>query len=92
MYRSKLNGQAGSAVMEFITFVLVGQMMIFGGSMVLAKQLSQKVEGQLDAINRARALALGSTSPSGADECAGPLVCTRFDLAGQIFSGLSYAN
>jgi hypothetical protein len=60
-------------------------MLLFGGSIVLSKSLSDKVAHQLAAVNAARA----NATPDG---CAGPLVCAEITFGGQTFRGLSYAG
>jgi hypothetical protein len=61
----------------------MGQMLLFGGSIVLSKTLSDKVAHQLAAVNTAR-------SNTSSDGCAGPLVCAEIIFGGQTFRGLSY--
>ena len=85
MFPSSCRSERGSAVLEFITYVLLGQMLLFGGSIVLSKSLSDKVAHQLAAVNAATA----NATPDG---CAGPLVCAEITFGGQTFRGLSYAG
>ncbi|MFM2024068.1 MAG: hypothetical protein RLZZ56_81 [Actinomycetota bacterium] len=54
-----LKDESGSAILEFIVFVLVGQLLIFSGAMVAAQSLDQKVRLELFASQMARATALG---------------------------------
>lgn len=56
-----LKGDSGSAILEFIVFVLLGQLLIFSGTMVTAQTLDQKVRLELFASQLARAAALGKT-------------------------------
>lgn len=47
----------GSAVLEFVAFILVGQLLVFGGSMAISQHLTQKVELQNLAAVKARSIA-----------------------------------
>jgi hypothetical protein len=59
MLSTKLRGTSGSAVVEFIVFVLVGQMFVFSGGMQLAQWIDDKLKIELLAHQMARAIALG---------------------------------
>lgn len=86
----------GSAILEFITFVLIGQLMVFGGSIALATELSSKVELQMMAATAARTIALGrevqiqsnvSLVQAG---CPARLVCVTLRRGEQKVSAVSY--
>ena len=51
--------ERGSTVVEFIAFVLIGQLLIFSGGMQVAESMDLKVRLELLANQAARALALG---------------------------------
>lgn len=53
------NDERGSILFEFITFVLFGQLIVFGSSMSILGELDQKLKGELVANQLARAAALG---------------------------------
>ena len=87
---------AGSAILEFITFVLIGQLMVFGGSIAISAQLSAKVELQLLASKVARGIALDRqvqvpTQVSLVHAvCPARLVCVRVQSGEQIVTSVSY--
>jgi hypothetical protein len=88
VFRRSLNSQTGSAILEFIAFVLVGQLLIFGASIAMANELTKQVENQVEASNAAKSVA--SASDQLQDECAGPLACIRLTKDGHDYLGLSY--
>lgn len=53
--------ELGSAVIEFITFVLVGQLLVLSGSIQLATYVDHKLKLELMAHQIARAEAIGSS-------------------------------
>ena len=60
--RFKKTSQAeGSAVVEFIVFVLFGQLLVFSGAMQLAQWVDTKLKLELSAHQLARAVALGKS-------------------------------
>lgn len=59
---SKTKSDRGSAVLELISFVLVGQLLISGWFVQIAGELDRKVRMQLFAISMARAASLGNSS------------------------------
>ena len=59
MRHSKTSTDSGSAVLEVITFLLVGQLLAMGWLIQLAEQLDHKTRLQLFAISMARSLSLG---------------------------------
>ena len=91
-----LKCDSGSAILEFITFVMIGQLMVFGGSIALAAELSSKVELQMMAATAARTIALGrevqiqsnvSLVQSG---CPARLVCVTLSRGEQKVAAVSY--
>lgn len=59
MRLSKTSSESGAAVLEVITFVLVGQLLVMGWLIQLAEQLDHKTRLQLFAISMARSVSLG---------------------------------
>jgi hypothetical protein len=96
MFLQNVRSERGSAILEFITFVLVGQLLVFGGSMAIANQLREKVELQLFAAQAARSLALARelTLPEGVtvsgNECEGKLICVKVSKGALSVIGVSY--
>lgn len=58
MRLSKTSSESGAAVLEVITFVLVGQLLVMGWLIQLAEQLDHKTRLQLIAISMARSVNL----------------------------------
>ena len=91
-----LKFDSGSAILEFITFVLIGQLMVFGGSIALATELSSKVELQILAATAARTIALGrevqvpSNVKIDQPDCPARLVCVNLSRGEQKVAALSY--
>ncbi len=61
MPSSKTVNADGSAVVEFIVFVLFGQLLVFAGGMQLAQWVDTKLKLELSAHQLARAEALGKS-------------------------------
>lgn len=59
MQQPKYKCQSGSAVVEFIVFVLFGQLLVFSGGMQLASWVDAKLKLELAAHQVARGLSLG---------------------------------
>lgn len=59
MQFKKTRDAEGSAVVEFIVFVLFGQLLVFSGGMQLAQWVDTKLKLELSAHQLARAVALG---------------------------------
>lgn len=59
---SKIRSSRGSAVLELITFVLVGQLLVSGWLVQIANELDHKMRLQLFAISLARSSSLGTTN------------------------------
>jgi hypothetical protein len=57
--RSSFDSERGSILVEFIAFVLLGQLFIFGASMTILGELDQKLKVDLLAHQLARAGAIG---------------------------------
>ena len=57
--RSSFDSERGSILFEFIAFVLLGQLFIFGASMTILGELDQKLKVDLLAHQLARAGAIG---------------------------------
>jgi hypothetical protein len=91
-----LKCESGSAILEFITFVLVGQLIVFAASISLATQLTSKVELQVMASKVARTIALGRDVQVPATvkliqaDCAGRLVCVILNRDDLKASAVSY--
>lgn len=91
MRPSKISSETGAAVIEVITFVLVGQLLVMGWLIQLAEQLDHKTRLQLFAISMARSVGLGHSElePVLKDDlglvgskvqdlgCNGPLICVQ---------------
>ena len=92
----RLKSELGSAILEFITFVMVGQVVVFGATMALANQLSTKVELQIAAANAARSIALGRdfqlpTNVSLSQSvCLPRLVCVTLSRGDEKVTSVSY--
>jgi hypothetical protein len=56
---SSFKSEQGSILFEFITFVLFGQLIVFGSAMVILGELDQKLKLELFANQLARAAVLG---------------------------------
>ena len=103
MHHSKTSSETGSAVLEVITFVLVGQLLVMGWLIQLAEQLDHKTRLQLFAISMARSLSLGHSElePILKDDlglvdtkvqnlgCNDPLICVKVDDSGMNVVGVS---
>jgi hypothetical protein len=57
--RPSFSAERGSILFEFITFVLFGQLLVFGSAMLILGELDQKLRVDLIANQLARAAALG---------------------------------
>ena len=53
------SSESGTAVLEVVTFVLVGQLLVMGWLIQLADQLDHKTRLQLFAMSMARSVSLG---------------------------------
>lgn len=96
MFRLKFKAEHGSALFEFITFILLGQLLVFGGSILLSSELTNKVELQVLASQTARNIALKqelSLPPDVTlirDSCVQRVVCITLKLGNQTVSAVSY--
>lgn len=57
--RPSFSAERGSILFEFITFVLFGQLLVFGSAMTILGELDQKLKVELAANQLARAGVLG---------------------------------
>ena len=89
MLRRKVSEEGGSAILEFVAFVLVGELLVFGGSMAISERLTRKVELQNLAIVAARAEARDEALqvPSGVvlvqGNCGSRVVCISLSRNGE---------
>jgi predicted Kef-type K+ transport protein len=104
MRLSKISSETGTAVLEVITFVLVGQLLVMGWLIQLAEQLDHKTRLQLFAISMARSVSLGHTELETAMKedlglvgakmqnfgCNEPLVCVQAVEGGMKTFGVSH--
>lgn len=96
MFRLNIKPDSGSAVLEFITFILLGQLMVFGGSLLISSELAKKVELQVLAGQTARNIALNRELSLPADvalvedSCATRVVCISLKRGNQTVSAVSY--
>ena len=92
----RLKCDSGSAILEFITLILIGQLMVFGASISLATELSSKVELQILAAKTARTIALGRevqiplTVTLAQSDCPARLVCVTLSRGEQQVAAVSY--
>ena len=81
MFRSWVGSERGSAILEFIVFVILGQMLVFAGSLAISSTLASKVELQLLATNATKSIAVKQEPfmPVGVqlirNDCSQELVC-----------------
>ena len=81
MCQPKASAEKGSAVLEFILFVVLGQMLVFTGALALSSSLTSKVELQILATNASKSIAMNQdpTLPSDVQlirtVCSEPLIC-----------------
>ena len=100
----KFSESEGSAIVEFIVFVLFGQLLVFAGSLQIAENIDQKVRLDLFASQLARAEAVGKAEllieelrndyrlPDAAvlpEDCPRRLVCLRVTSNGAEAIGMS---
>jgi hypothetical protein len=101
----KTSRAEGSAVVEFIVFVLFGQLLVFTGGMQLAQWLDTKLKLELSVHQLARAVAMGKSGdflPELQRElpefrfkvfaCGEELVCVMAESGDLFASGVSYAS
>lgn len=91
-----VRAESGSALFEFVVFVLLGQLLVFAGSMAIASEFSSKVELQIMASQAARNLALERlpSIPSEVelvrDSCSVRLICVTLKRGKQVVSAVSF--
>lgn len=96
MFRLNIKAEGGSAALEFITFVLLGQLMVFSGSFLISTELAKKVELQVLAGETARNIALNRELALPADitlvrsSCVNRVVCISMKRGNQSVSAVSY--
>jgi hypothetical protein len=92
----RLSDEAGSAILEFITFVLVGQLLVFAASMSLSSALTNKVELQILASQAARTIALGRDFQVSSEvrlskqDCGIHIVCLSLEKGELRVSAVNY--
>lgn len=96
MFQLNIKSENGSALLEFITFILLGQLLVFGGSILISLELGKKVELQVLAGQTARNLALNRdfVLPTDVllvrDPCTPRVVCITLKQGSQTVSAVSY--
>ena len=96
MFLRNFKSDSGSALLEFITFILIGQLFVFGGSMLISTELAQKVELQVLASQTARNIALNREATLPADvtvvegSCVARVICVTLRRGNQSVSAVSY--
>ena len=96
MFRSCVSSETGSAILEFLLFVVLGQMLVFAGSLAISSTLASKVELQILATNAATSIALNQDPliPSGVElirrACSTELVCLSLRKGSISVSAVGY--
>jgi hypothetical protein len=96
MLRSWVSSESGSAILEFILFVVVGQMLVFAGSLSISTTLESKVELQILATNAITSISLNQDPliPSGVElirrACSAELVCLSLRKGSLLVSAVGY--
>lgn len=96
MPQLKGESELGSAMLEFIAFVLLGQLLVFVGSMAIASELANKVQLQVLAAQTARNIALERAISLPADvtlvrnACTARVICVSLSQGNQTVSAVSY--
>jgi hypothetical protein len=81
VFHKKIESDRGSAILEFIVFILVGQLLVFGWSVSAASSLYEKVSIQIQAEQVALNLAHGTSQelPEGTSlqqyACSPSFIC-----------------
>lgn len=81
MSQPKVRSETGSAVLEFIVFVVLGQMLAFTGALALSSTFTSKVELQILATNAAKSISMNQEPILPPDvqlsrnSCSSPLIC-----------------
>lgn len=101
----KFRDQHGSAVVEFLIFIVFGQLLVFAGAMQASEWMDRKLRLELFANQVARAESLGKSEPLlvalkedygldgvvvTVDNCAKPLSCITAKLDELRAFGVSY--
>ena len=96
MFRPQVSSENGSAILEFILFVVLGQMLVFAGSLAISSTLASKVELQILATSATKSIALNKDPliPSGVElirkACSAELVCLSLRKGSLIVSAVGY--
>ncbi|MEO0313402.1 MAG: hypothetical protein RL140_632 [Actinomycetota bacterium] len=104
MLRSRTKSDSGSAVLEVITFVLVGQLLVAGWLIQIAEQMDHKVRLQLFAATMARSIGLQNNNLQSELEkdlnldgvkiqpiaCDSPLICVSVQDESMSSIGVSH--
>lgn len=95
MHPWNIRQDAGNAILEFTTFILVGQLTVFAGSLAISESLADKVELQALASTTARSIShiLDYSLPAGVvlstQACSERLVCITLTKSGQSVAAVS---
>ena len=98
MYQPKFSDATGNAVLEFVAFVMVAQLLVFAIGLSISNELSEKVSLQLSAMQTARSVALhenpvlSSSSSYETEPCGEKVVCLVFHSGGRSSRAVSYAK
>lgn len=96
MFPARVSAERGSAVLEFIMFVVLGQMLVFAGALAISSTLTSKVELQILATNATRSIAMDQEPilPPDVDitqtSCSLPLVCLSLRKGSMSVSAVGY--
>lgn len=96
MFRLNVQSERGSAVLEFIIFILLGQLLVFGGSFLISAELAKKIELQVLASQTARTLALNREISLPVEvsifrsNCIARVICITLKQGKQSVSAVSY--
>lgn len=102
MLLKKANEEAGAALLELVTFILLGQLLVTGWMIQLAGELDHKTRLQLFASSLARSIAVDNPQEESLRKdfglalakveittCAKPNVCLKVSAKGSVVLGLS---
>lgn len=91
-----MRSEGGSAILEFVAFILIGQLLVFATSMTIASSFTSKVELQIEASQAARTIALGRdfhVSPGVVltrQDCGSRLICLTLERGNLRVSAVNY--
>ena len=86
----KTDREKGSAILEFIAVILIGQVAILAGTIALSQSMTLKLNQDLAVEAKARELALGKSEAGTLDLCAGPLICISNQVEGHEYRGIGF--